>query len=358
MKYELLTTPLRAVSVNEGIDHQRLIVRIKRHIENKDHRHGSGKEYASLSYTQKSIKEVKVMENEIVEYQRPLTAVQVRAQVQLIQEVMTAVMVKDVHYGTIPGTQKPTLYKPGSEKILATFRIAAYPKEIEDLSNYDEIRYRVKVHGLSMLDGSLIGVGIGECSSSEEKYKWRRPVCDEEFNEAPEDRKRLKWFKGYGDKPPYQQKQIRTNPSDVANTVLKMAKKRGQIDMTLTATGASDVFDQDLEDLPEGVVQEVADKKPPVKAPRKKAPAKEAAEQTATVKVLSVASKSDKTKDGKPYTIFTIFDEEDVKYGTFSETFADLARSAKESGELVNITFTVGQYGNKITNLELAEAAQ
>ena len=210
------------------------------------------------------------MENEIVEYQRPLTAVQVRAQVQLIQEVMTAVMVKDVHYGTIPGTQKPTLYKPGSEKILATFRIAAYPKEIEDLSNYDEIRYRVKVHGLSMLDGSLIGVGIGECSSSEEKYKWRRPVCDEEYNEAPEDRKRMKWFKGYGDKPPYQQKQIRTNPSDVANTVLKMAKKRGQIDMTLTATGASDVFDQDLEDLPEGVVQEVADKKPPVKAPPSK----------------------------------------------------------------------------------------
>jgi hypothetical protein len=299
------------------------------------------------------------MENEIVEYQRPLTAVQVRAQVQLIQEVMAAVMVKDVHYGVIPGTQKPTLYKPGSEKILSTFRIAAYPKEIEDLSNYDEIRYRVKVHGLSMLDGSLIGVGIGECSSSEEKYKWRRPVCDEEFNEAPEDRKRLKWFKGYGDKPPYQQKQIRTNPSDVANTVLKMAKKRGQIDMTLTATGASDVFDQDLEDLPEGVVQEVADKKPPVKAPQKKAPAaKEPAENVVTVKILSVASKSDKTKDGKPYTVFTIFDENDAKYGTFSETFADLARSAKESGELVNITFTVGQYGNKITNLELSPVAQ
>ena len=298
------------------------------------------------------------MENEIVEYQRPLTAVQVRAQVQLIQEVMTAVMVKDVHYGTIPGTQKPTLYKPGSEKILATFRIAAYPKEIEDLSNYDEIRYRVKVHGLSMLDGSLIGVGIGECSSSEEKYKWRRPVCDEEYNEAPEDRKRMKWFKGYGDKPPYQQKQIRTNPSDVANTVLKMAKKRGQIDMTLTATGASDVFDQDLEDLPEGVVQEVADKKPPVKAPQKKAPAaaKKEAETIVTVKVLSVASKEG-TKDGKPYTVFTIFDEEDVKYGTFSETFADLARSAKESGQLVKIAFTEGQYGRKVTNLELAEAA-
>jgi hypothetical protein len=180
-------------------------------------------------------------------------------------------MQKDVHYGIIPGTQKPTLYKPGSEKILSTFRIAAHPKEIEDMSTNDEIRYRVKVYGVAMEnDQILFGVGVGECSSSEEKYKWRRPVCDGEFNDTPEDRKRLKWVKGYQEKPDYQIKQVRTNPSDVANTILKMAKKRAQIDMTLTATGASDVFDQDLEDLPEGIRQEVADKKPPVKAPQKK----------------------------------------------------------------------------------------
>jgi len=204
----------------------------------------------------------------------PLTAVQVKAQVQLIQQVMAEVMIKDVHYGTIPGTPKPTLYKAGSEKILSTFRIAAVPKEIEDLSNYDEIRYRVKVHGVAMENENILfGVGIGECSSNEAKYKWRAPVCDEEFNETPEDRKRLVWKKGFGDKPNYQQKQIRTNPSDVANTILKMAKKRGQIDMTLTATGASDVFDQDLEDLPEGVVQEVAEKKQPIQQPQKKADA-------------------------------------------------------------------------------------
>lgn len=299
--------------------------------------------------------------NELVAYQtEPLTAVQVKAQVQRIQEVMAAVMQKDVHYGIIPGTQKPTLYKPGSEKILSTFRIAAHPKEIEDLSTNDEIRYRVKVYGVAMENYQILfGVGVGECSSNEEKYKWRRPICDGEFKDTPEDRKRQKWVKGYNEKPDYQIKQVRTNPSDVANTILKMAKKRAQIDMTLTATGASDVFDQDLEDLPEGIRQEVADKKPPVKAPQKKADAKKAAteaEQIAIVKITSVASKAGE-KDGKPYTVFTIFDEADVKYGTFSETFVDLARSAKESGELVKITFTVGTYGNKVTGLEPAEKA-
>jgi hypothetical protein len=180
---------------------------------------------------------------------KPLTAVEIKAQVQVIQEVMAAVMKKDIHYGIIPGTPKPTLYKPGSEKILATFHIAAYPKEVEDLSTDDEIRYRVKVHGLTIA-GDIIGVGVGECSSNEEKYRWRKPVCEEEFNETPETKRRIVWKKG---NPNYQLKQVRTNPADVANTILKMAKKRAQIDMTLTATAASDVFDQDLEDIPEEV---------------------------------------------------------------------------------------------------------
>ncbi len=202
----------------------------------------------------------------VQERRKPLTAEEIKAQVQVIQKVMAAVMEKDVHYGVIPGTKKPTLYKPGSEKILATFHIAAYPKEIEDLSTQDEIRYRVKVHGF-LSDGELVGVGIGECSSEEEKYKWRKPVCDEEFNETPDDRKRIVWKKG--DSGPYQQKQVRMKPADVANTVLKMAKKRAQIDMTLTATAASDVFDQDLEDLPEGMDKGTPGK-PPIQEPQKK----------------------------------------------------------------------------------------
>ena len=105
-----------------------------------------------------------MMETALEVYSRPQTAVEIKAQINRIQEVMAMCMMKDIHYGTIPGTPKPTLFKAGSEKILSTFRIAAYPKEIDDLSTMDEIRYRVKVHGISMVDGSLIGVGIGEAS--------------------------------------------------------------------------------------------------------------------------------------------------------------------------------------------------
>lgn len=194
---------------------------------------------------------------------------EMKEQVRILDELLKHIMIKDTHYGTIPGTQKPTLYKPGSEKILSTFRIAATPGEVTDLSTDDEVRYRVRVDATAQADGTFLGSGIGECSSDEEKYKWRKPVCNEEFDETAIDRRREVWKKYEG--KPYKQKQVRTNPKDVANTVLKMAKKRGQIDMTLTVTAASDVFDQDLEDLPpeiqEGVVGE---KKETVKPPQEK----------------------------------------------------------------------------------------
>jgi hypothetical protein len=150
-----------------------------------------------------------------------LPTTDVVARVHRIQEVMRALMKDSIHYGTIPGTPKPTLYKPGAELLLMTFRIAASPSLIEDLSTPDEIRYRVTVRGTHQVTGEIVGEMVGECSSSEEKYRWRKPVCDEEFDETPADRRREKWAKGRDGA--YKQKQVRTSPADVANTILKMA---------------------------------------------------------------------------------------------------------------------------------------
>ena len=197
-----------------------------------------------------------------------LTAVQVRAQVNLIQEVMKSVMKRDTHFGVIPGCQKPTLYKAGAEVLATTFRLAVDP-EVIDLSTHDEIRYRVRVK-LTSANGNFVGVGIGECSTNEEKYMWRRAVCSEEFEATPADRKRVKWSKSKGET--YSQDQVRTNMADLANTVLKMAKKRAQIDAILTATAASDIFTQDIEDLPEEVREEVGEDTPKSTKPEVKPP--------------------------------------------------------------------------------------
>lgn len=172
----------------------------------------------------------------------PRTAIEIRAQVQLIQEIMRDIMKENEHFGKISGCPKPSLWKPGAEKIMMAFRIAAEP-EIIDLSTSDAVRYRVNVRGLSA-SGHSLGVGVGECSSDEDKYRWREAVCAAEYDDTREDYRREKWKRGA--KEPILQ--VRTNPADLANTILKMAKKRALIDMVLTVTAASDIFTQDIED--------------------------------------------------------------------------------------------------------------
>lgn len=188
--------------------------------------------------------------NEVAEVRisQVATAADIREHVNLIQRVMEAVMKKDTHYGVIPGSKKPSLYKPGAEVLAATFRIAVSYRT-EDLSTPDSIRYRVTAIGTHQTSGIVMGEGIGECSSNEEKYKWRRAICKEEFEAAPETRRRVKFSKYQGKVE--KTDQIRAEPSDIANTVLKMAAKRAQVAMTLNVTAASDCFTQDIEDLPE-----------------------------------------------------------------------------------------------------------
>lgn len=199
----------------------------------------------------------------------PLTITEIKAHINTIQHVLRDVMKKDVHYGIIPGCKKPSLYQPGAELILSTFKLGVDPVT-EDLSTPDEIRYRVRVRGFSIVTGQTVGVGVGECSSNEEKYKWRKPTCDEEYEATPEDRRRVVWKSSYGKATAY--KQVRTNPADIANTVLKMAMKRGLVGMTRTATAASDVFEMGLEDIPpevrEGWIEDRPPDRPTINQPR------------------------------------------------------------------------------------------
>jgi hypothetical protein len=173
---------------------------------------------------------------------------EIRERVNLVQEVMRGIMKRDTHYGTIPGTPKPTLYKPGAEVLCVTFRIAQ-KYHVTDLSDALTTRYRVTCIGEHQVTGVILGEGLGECSSGEEKYKWRAAVCAEEFDLTPESMRRLKFAKYKGNVE--KKTQVRTEAADLANTVLKMACKRAMVAMTLNVTAASDIFTQDIEDLPE-----------------------------------------------------------------------------------------------------------
>jgi hypothetical protein len=167
--------------------------------------------------------------------------------VAMVQEVMRAVMKPDVHYGTIPGTDKPTLLKSGAEVLCMAFRIAdSYL--VEDLSTDIVVRYRVTCTGTHQVTGHVLGTGMGEASSGEEKYKWVK-AYPEEWEATPPNLRRTKHGWDKAKKQKYEVLQVRTEPANLANTILKMANKRAKMAMVLNVTAASDCFSQDLEDM-------------------------------------------------------------------------------------------------------------
>lgn len=167
-------------------------------------------------------------------------------------------------FGVIPGTDKPTLLKPGAERVALAFgcyygepeiiekevdhdREVRYTKtkwiKADKPENWRELkakglgrnrqfdgewvwqekqeepgisyglyRYVVRVPVINRATGEVIGYGIGSCSTMESKYIDR--------------------------------------PRDCENTVIKMSHKRGIVSAALVTYGLSDEFTQDVEDLP------------------------------------------------------------------------------------------------------------
>ena len=297
-----------------------------------------------------------------------LTSQDVMARMTRILEIQRAVMKERVHFGTIPGTPKPTLYKAGAEKLLATFQIAAVPGTIEDLSTADEIRYRVRMQGVNQAANVVLGEAIGECSSNEEKYRWRKPVCDEEFNEAPADQRREVWKKYQG--KAYKAKQVRTSPADVANTILQMASKRALIPMTRVVLACSDIFDQDLEDMPEELRESILggdgehhEAPPPVVPPQRKSEQRQSAESQGdpipappgACRVTSVTPRNGET-GGRKWVLYIVKFSDGREGGTLEESIANVAIDARDKQLWVVPTLEQGKKPGTFQLVEMSLA--
>ena len=177
----------------------------------------------------------------------PATVAELKQQIAIIHQAMTELMKNETHYGVVPGCgKKQVLLKPGAELIMTLFRFGS-ELTVEEFSDGFDVRYRVTARGFHIPTGNTIGYGIGEASTSEKKYKWRAAVCHEEYEATPETRRQIAYLKDYSGKI-VPTEQVRQNPADILNTVLKMAKKRAQVDLCLTATACSDIFVQDIDD--------------------------------------------------------------------------------------------------------------
>lgn len=181
-----------------------------------------------------------------------------------------SVMQEKVDYGVIPGTQKPTLLKPGAEKLCSLFRLTqrlVLVKSVEDFTGeahkgepFFYFHYRCQLWH----SDELVSEGDGSCNSWEKKYRYREskrvcPRCQQPTIRSSE-REFYCWTKQGGCGAKFalnfeaitnQSTGLVPNPEifDQINTIQKMAQKRAFVGAVLIACNASEFFTSDLEDM-------------------------------------------------------------------------------------------------------------
>jgi len=174
-------------------------------------------------------------------------------------------MIKDSDYGVIPGTTKPTLLKPGAEKIAKLLGLADTYEILDKAEEWKMpfFRYLVKCKLVHVGMNAVISEGMGECNSMESKYRWRW-VSERDLPEGV-DKSNLVTQERKSSKTGGHWTVYRLDNDDIysqVNTILKMAKKRALVDAALSAGRLSDVFTQDIEDIPSIAQQDFTTEKP------------------------------------------------------------------------------------------------
>ncbi|WP_089610071.1 hypothetical protein [Dehalobacterium formicoaceticum] len=173
-----------------------------------------------------------------------------KAKLILTKSFFESVMEKDVDYGTIPGTQKPSLLQPGADKLSNLYGFSKMIEEKQEKKDYDTGHYDVTVKVRLIHRGSQIiaGEGEGSCSTYESKYRYRWVPEWELLSSIDKDS--LDYKEKIGKNGQF--KVYRVENEDLFsqwNTVLKMATKRAFVAAILSATGLSGLFSQDDDDF-------------------------------------------------------------------------------------------------------------
>ena len=201
---------------------------------------------------------------------RGAAKVRYQAMVDFVGDIMR----ENTDYGIVPGTgNKPTLLKPGAEKLTTFFGLSkrfVLVEKVEDWTGKDHggEAFFYYLYRCQLYRGDLL---IAECDGSanswESKYRYRKAerVCPQ-CGEAAIIKGKQEYGGGWlcfkkrggcgakfrdGDTVIEAQEVGRVpnpDPADVVNTLQKMSQKRALVGATLLAVNGSDYFTQDVED--------------------------------------------------------------------------------------------------------------
>lgn len=156
---------------------------------------------------------------EVVPY-KPAVSLEAAELAGLLGQVEAAkrdAMRQDVDYGVIPHTgDRPTLLKPGAERLLLLFGMT-HDMQMVEVERKDEAPFRVTIRCVVSRGDLQVSSSFGTADYDEARF-YRSPAGGKAEYRAP-------W-----------------------NTLVKMAQKRALVGAALQATGSSGLFTQDLED--------------------------------------------------------------------------------------------------------------
>ena len=134
------------------------------------------------------------------------------AKIRQFQQIIRQSFVEGHDYGVIPNTDKPTLLKPGAEKILMLLGLRSEFDIVDSTRDFEKGFFEYQIRCRLLHGDMIITEGLGAANTREAKYR-------------------------------------KLDPFTLDNTVLKMAKKRALVDAALLVGSLSDIFTQDIEDM-------------------------------------------------------------------------------------------------------------
>lgn len=180
------------------------------------------------------------MDNYVAELRR--TPEQAKAIIAQVDACVKAVMEEgiDKDYATIPGTPKPSLLKPGAEKLALFFGLGSVSKTTEQVEDWDKRYFKYTVE---------VGVGPIDQDGNVKPIHWCPGSCNSR------ERK-------------FQSQVDAGRAGDILNSMLKRAHKRAFVGAVLLTTNSSNRFTCDVEEMPREMLgNDDAPLMPPVKHP-------------------------------------------------------------------------------------------
>ena len=199
-----------------------------------------------------------------------LTTEYLIAHLEAIHDLKKRAMIEGIDYGVTPGTKsKPTLFKPGAEKLQMRFGLSPRFATTKTYSADGHL----SVETTCFISGQFVGEADSSCSTRESKYAWRTgarlcPRCGKDSIIKGKDEYGGGWIcfakrGGCGAKftdadtsITGQQAGRVVNPdlADSYNTVIRMAQKRAYVGAIRLACCCSSLFDEEIPGLTEGEI--------------------------------------------------------------------------------------------------------